>query len=52
MITEYQRLMRKGDQESELGSMAAADNDKADAARHFTKAREYWARAREIKSDE
>lgn len=44
---EYLRWMRKGDQESEMASMAAADGDQADAIRRFAKAKEYWQKAAE-----
>lgn len=40
--TEYGRLIRKGDQESELGCLALQDNDKTAADEHFRKARNYW----------
>lgn len=46
---EYGRLLRKGDRESELASLAARDGDKEDAARHFAKAREYWRLANEAR---
>lgn len=45
---EYVRLMRKSDQESEMGSMAHSDGDKVDADRHFQKSREYAEQAREL----
>lgn len=45
--TERERLIRKGDQESEMGSLAAIDGDAEDAARHFARAQEYWRQARE-----
>lgn len=47
MDANGKRLQRKGDQESELGSLAAAAGDHADAVRHFAAAREYWRQALE-----
>jgi len=48
-MTESERLMRKGDQESELGSLAASEGDKKAAAAHFAKAKEYWRQAAELR---
>lgn len=47
---EYWRLIRKGDQESELGSLANQDGDGEAAAKHYAKAREYWGLAKEYKN--
>lgn len=44
--------MRKGDQESELGGLAASEGDMKAAAAHFAKAREYWRQAAELRATE
>lgn len=43
-----EQLLRKSDQESEMGSMAIADGDKKGAEKHFAKSRAYMAAAREL----
>jgi hypothetical protein len=45
---EYVALMRKSDQEWELGGLARQDGDKKAMEEHYEKAREYQRQANEI----
>jgi hypothetical protein len=45
---EVRRLLRKADQASQMGSRAAAEGDKIDAAKHFAEDKRLQQQAREL----